>query len=201
MTREQMIYECLKKLPYPVSFYDKIHDGSLYSIWHKHVQLGIPIDKKQRKYKESNDLARKEQQANAAPEYQQISIDEYMRERDREEQQKPISAAEYARRCLNRGEVNFITIHVFGEGVCRDIVDSGLTVEEYYSIMEPQAEVEPYVYYNEGDGCYYRKTDGCGYMLMTDEEMEDFDISSQPIGLIEDQSLQQGPRLVKKPGK
>lgn len=201
MTREQMIDECLKKLPYPVSFYDGIHDGSLYSIWHKHVQLGIPIDKRQRKYRESNNLARKEQQSNATPEYQQISIDDYMRERDREEQQKPISATEYARRCLNRGEVNFITIHVFGEGVCRDIVDNGLTVEEYYSITKPRAEIEPYIYYNENDGCYYRKTDGCGYILMTDEDMENFDISSQPIGLIEDQNLQQGPRLVKKPGK
>lgn len=207
MTREQMIYQCLEKLPYPVSFYDKLSEGSLYSVWHKHVELGIPIDKRQQKYKASNDKARQQEASKKAQkqpkqqEYQQMDIFSYMAEQEKKKDKEPISATEFARRSLNRGEINMITIHIFGEAVCHEIVDNNLTVEEYYSLLSSNVDDTPTIYYNENDGCYYRRTDCCGYILMTDSEVEELDIANLSIGLISDRDAEQGPKLVKKPGK
>lgn len=64
LERERYIAECRKVLPYPISFYDRQSDGSIWNIYQKHVVNGIPIDKRGRKAKEQNDLARAaEQQA------------------------------------------------------------------------------------------------------------------------------------------
>ena len=167
LTREQMIYQCRQKLPYPISWYDKINDGALYNVWHKHVELGIPIDKRKNKYRALNDIDRMNEQN-----YKQMTLFDYQKQL--EQKDEPISAHEYARRCLNRGEINFITIHIYGEDICHKIVDNELTVEEYYDIIHGSSKVEqPIVIYNEDDGCYYRRTDACGYTIMTDEEVED----------------------------
>lgn len=61
--REKLIAECRKKLPYPISFYDKLTDGSLWNVYNKHVVNGIPIDKKGRKAKIENDKARAQEQS------------------------------------------------------------------------------------------------------------------------------------------
>lgn len=94
--RERIIAECRRKLPYPISFYDKLSDGSLYNVWNKHVVQGIPINKRGQKAKAENDLAREQEalaraekerelngqapinQEEAWEEYQQMTIDEYM---------------------------------------------------------------------------------------------------------------------------
>lgn len=91
--RERIIAECRRKLPYPISFYDRLSDGSLYNVWNKHVVQGIPINKRGQKAKAENDVARaqealakieKEQnnqgldQEQAWEEYQQMTLDEYM---------------------------------------------------------------------------------------------------------------------------
>lgn len=93
--REKIIAECRKKLPYPISFYDKLSDGSLWNVYNKHVLQGIPINKRSQKAKAENDVARaqealdkieKEQkresqevdQEQAWEEYQQMTLDEYM---------------------------------------------------------------------------------------------------------------------------
>lgn len=94
--RERIIAECRRKLPYPISFYDKLSDGSLYNVWNKHVVQGIPINKRGQKAKAENDLAREQEalaraekerelngqspinQEEAWAEYQQMTIDEYM---------------------------------------------------------------------------------------------------------------------------
>jgi hypothetical protein len=68
MTREYMISECLKKLPYPKHFYDKLNDGSLWNIYNKHVVNGIPINKK----KQQNNIEN------------QITIEEYMEMKKKE---------------------------------------------------------------------------------------------------------------------
>lgn len=208
MTREQMIYQCMQKLPYPISFYDKLNDGSLYSVWHKHIELGIPIDKKAKKYKELNDKARaeekqrKEQTQSKESEYKQISIFEYIEEQKKKTDSEPITAEEYARRCLNRGEINMMTNHIFGESVCKEIVANHLTVEEYFELTSPQQDVEPILFYNEDNNCYYIKADCGDYMLLTDEEVDDYrSISYRQIGVINNSDLEKGPRLVLKPGK
>lgn len=93
MDRECMIAACRKVLPYPISFYDRLSDGSLWNVYNKHVVLGIPIDKKVKKAKAENDKARaeeaKQMENNQQPKpkkrktqqdtdfYHQISIDEY----------------------------------------------------------------------------------------------------------------------------
>ncbi len=206
MTREQMIYECLQKLPYPISFYDKLNDGSVYSVWHKHIELGIPIDKKEKKYKALNDKVRAEEQSKKKPqqdnkEYHQITLTEYMDEKKKAEDEKPITAEEFARRCLNRGEINLMTVHIYGEETCRDIIESGLTVEEYFGPMSVQEE-EPILFYNEDNNCYYIKADCGDYMLLTDEEIENYrSISCKQIGTINNNDLEKGPKLVKKLGK
>ena len=205
-----MIYECRKKLPYPISWYDKLSDGSLYSVWHKHIELEIPIDKKQRKYKASNDEARKQikvkQQESKSkpvkekPKYEQITLFDYIEEQEKKKKEEPITAEEFARRCLNKGEINIITINIYGESVCRTIVDNNLTVEEYYELLGESTRPGPTIFYNEDDGLYYRKTDGAGFVLMTDEEVQDCHTYNQQIGTITDESLNKGPRLVKKLG-
>lgn len=89
--RERIIAECRKKLPYPISFYDKLSDGSLYNVWNKHVVNNIPINKRGQKAKEENDLARQQEalakaekekemldQQQAWEEYHQMTINEWM---------------------------------------------------------------------------------------------------------------------------
>lgn len=81
--RERIIAECRKKLPYPMSFYDKLSDGSLWNVYNKHVVNDIPINKKGMKAKAANDEARKreaEAKANNQPQdiYEQITMEEYM---------------------------------------------------------------------------------------------------------------------------
>lgn len=56
--RERIIAECRRKLPYPISFYDKLNDGSLWNVYNKHVVNNIPINKKAQKAKVENDQAR-----------------------------------------------------------------------------------------------------------------------------------------------
>ena len=163
MNREQMIYECRRKLPYPISWYDKISDRSLYNVWYKHVVCGIPINKKEQKYKELNDKEREK-------EYHQLTLDEYFNNKKKEEDNKPITSEEFARRCLNRGEINFITISVYGEDFCRLIVDNGLTIEEYYDIMNSitnkKEEKYPYIVQN---GDTYILTDSGEYELLEED--------------------------------
>lgn len=61
--REKYISECRKVLPYPMSFYDKQSDGSIWNIYYKHVVNGIPIDKRGRRAKAQNDEARAQEAA------------------------------------------------------------------------------------------------------------------------------------------
>lgn len=94
--RERIIAECRKKLPYPVSFYDKLSDGSLWNVYNKHVVNNIPINKRGQKAKAENDIARAQEALNKAQkekeaiydmsggtvptddEYYQMTIEEYM---------------------------------------------------------------------------------------------------------------------------
>lgn len=184
MTREQMIHECRKKLPYPVSFYDSKKDSVIWSIYYKHIVCGIPIDKKHRKAKASNDQARRaeKQVSTQTSQYQQMSIFDMPTSKEKQDD-KPLSMAEFATLCLNRGEINEITLHIFGESVCREIVDNGLTVEDYYEAV--YGDHEPTIFYNENDGCYYRKGDAGEYLLISDEEMQWINMQEQTIGVIE----------------
>lgn len=81
--RERIIAECRKKLPYPISFYDKLSDGSLWNVYNKHVVNNIPINKKGIKAKAANDEARKQEaEAKQVKDqqdiYSQITMEEYM---------------------------------------------------------------------------------------------------------------------------
>lgn len=84
--RERIIAECRKKLPYPISFYDRLSDGSLYNVWNKHVVNGIPINKRGQRAKAENDVARAQEELHrieednipSQEEYQQITLEEYM---------------------------------------------------------------------------------------------------------------------------
>ena len=49
--REKIIAKCRGKLPHPISFYDKLSDGSLWNVYNKHIVNGIPINKKAQKAK------------------------------------------------------------------------------------------------------------------------------------------------------
>lgn len=84
MDREMMIAACRKVLPYPISFYDSLSDGSLWNVYNKHVVQGIPINKRSKQAKEANDKARaeeaeqKQQKKNNQEDYHQLTIEEYM---------------------------------------------------------------------------------------------------------------------------
>lgn len=73
--RERIIAECRKKLPYPVSFYDKLSDGSLWNVYNKHVVNNIPINKRGQKAKAENDIARAQEALNKAQKEKEILYD------------------------------------------------------------------------------------------------------------------------------
>lgn len=203
MTREQMIYACRQKLPYPVSFYDDKKDSAVWSIYYKHIVCGIPIDKKHRKAKASNNQARQaeleEVKQAQQPPYRQLSLFDQPVDRMRPED-KPVSMTDYAIACLNRGEINSITIFIYGEQVCETIVENGLTVEDYYEAL--YGDHEPTIFYREQDGCYYRKGDCGSYMLIPDEEMQYIDLSEHVVGMIEsEQPPEKQISLQKKLGR
>lgn len=78
--RERIIAECRKKLPYPISFYDRLSDGSLWNVYQKHVVNNIPINKREQKAKAENDKARAQEKAKIEQqdEYYQMTLEDYM---------------------------------------------------------------------------------------------------------------------------
>lgn len=78
--RERIIAECRKKLPYPISFYDRLSDGSLWNVYQKHVVNNIPINKREQKAKVENDKARIQEKAKIEQqdEYYQMTLEDYM---------------------------------------------------------------------------------------------------------------------------
>ena len=78
--RERIIAECRKKLPYPISFYDRLSDGSLWNVYQKHVVNNIPINKREQKAKAENDKARVQEKAKIEQqdEYYQMTLEDYM---------------------------------------------------------------------------------------------------------------------------
>lgn len=78
--RERIIAECRKKLPYPISFYDRLSDGSLWNVYQKHVVNNIPINKREQKAKVENDKARAQEKAKIEQqdEYYQMTLEDYM---------------------------------------------------------------------------------------------------------------------------
>ena len=78
--RERIIAECRKKLPYPISFYDRLSDGSLWNVYQKHVVNNIPINKREQKAKAENDKARAQEKTKIEQqeEYYQITLEDYM---------------------------------------------------------------------------------------------------------------------------
>ena len=200
MTREQMIYQCRQKLPYPISWYDKQPDGVIFHVWNKHIIQGIPIDKRQAKYKEANEAARLEEDLNKAPveasapakeANRQLSFDDIPKQPKKEEY---ISMQEFARRCINRGERNFITDRIYGEHIAQLMVDNKITVEEFYELTE----TEPSKIKQDDNGCWLRLTDSGDYDLIPDCE-----VANATFG---ETSIQEAPCLRKlfspqKPGK
>lgn len=77
--RERIIAECRKKLPYPISFYDRLSDGSLWNVYQKHVVNNIPINKREQKAKAENDKARVQEKAKIEQqdEYYQMTLEDY----------------------------------------------------------------------------------------------------------------------------
>lgn len=78
--RERIIAECRKKLPYPISFYDRLSDGSLWNVYQKHVVNNIPINKREQKAKAENDKARAQEKAKIEQqeEHYQMTLEDYM---------------------------------------------------------------------------------------------------------------------------
>lgn len=78
--RERIIAECRKKLPYPISFYDRLSDGSLWNVYQKHVVNNIPINKREQKAKAENDKARVQEKTKIEQqdEYYQMTLEDYM---------------------------------------------------------------------------------------------------------------------------
>lgn len=78
--RERIIAECRKKLPYPISFYDRLSDGSLWNVYQKHVVNNIPINKREQKAKVENDKARAQEKTKIEQqdEYYQMTLEDYM---------------------------------------------------------------------------------------------------------------------------
>lgn len=78
--RKRIIAECRKKLPYPISFYDRLSDGSLWNVYQKHVVNNIPINKREQKAKAENDKARVQEKTKIEQqdEYYQMTLEDYM---------------------------------------------------------------------------------------------------------------------------
>lgn len=78
--RERIIAECRKKLPYPISFYDRLSDGSLWNVYQKHVVNNIPINKREQKAKVENDKTRAQDKTKIEQqdEYYQMTLEDYM---------------------------------------------------------------------------------------------------------------------------
>lgn len=78
--RERIIAECRKKLPYPISFYDRLSDGSLWNVYQKHVVNNIPINKREQKAKVENDKARAQEKTKIEQqeEHYQMTLEDYM---------------------------------------------------------------------------------------------------------------------------
>lgn len=184
--RERITAECLKHLPYPITFYDKLSDGSLWNVYQKHVVQGIPINKKGMRAEASNNKAR-------------IAAQEQKRAEEAREERRAEAAAkgEYID---GDWEHNWRVANGFTQPKKKQAQPTyeQITLEEYYASLQP---AKPKLLRTQG--CFWRLNDAGEYDYVPDSEMVDMIESFGEPVMLDDEEVQEelgAPRLVLERG-